>query len=164
MSKVTIEIPPGYELVQTDEGKWEQRKIGTLPKTWEEFCKIHPLQKGECHIDHFTDIINVIEIRNRDKYLHRTYLPNRKIAEAFIALMQLIQLRNCYNGDWVPDWSSTHNVKFIISCYGNNGEMKVDGNDCSYAHSRVLVFKTEELRDQFLENFKDLIEIAKPLI
>lgn len=30
--------------------------------------------------------------------------------------------------------------------------------------ARTLSFKTEELRDKFLENFKELIEIAKPLI
>ena len=29
---------------------------------------------------------------------------------------------------------------------------------------RILAFKTEELRDKFLENFEDLIEIAKPLL
>ena len=29
---------------------------------------------------------------------------------------------------------------------------------------KVLVFKTRELRDEFLENFRDLIKIAKPLL
>ena len=28
----------------------------------------------------------------------------------------------------------------------------------------ILAFKTEELRDKFLENFRDLIETAKPLL
>ena len=29
---------------------------------------------------------------------------------------------------------------------------------------KVLVFKTRELRDEFLENFRDLIKITKPLL
>ena len=29
---------------------------------------------------------------------------------------------------------------------------------------KMLAFKTEELRDKFLENFRDLIETAKPLL
>lgn len=157
--EVKIIIPDDCELFQTGVGKWEQRKIGTLPKTWEEFCEMNPIQKGECHIDHFTDIINVIEIRNRDKYLHRTYLPNRKIAEAFIALMQLIQLRNFYNGDWEPDWKNEHEKKYVILVCRD----KVETYRTETAN-KVLAFKTEGLRDQFLKNFLDLIIIAKPLI
>ena len=30
--------------------------------------------------------------------------------------------------------------------------------------TRVLAFRSDVLRDKFLENFRDLIEIAKPLV
>jgi hypothetical protein len=33
-----------------------------------------------------------------------------------------------------------------------------------YWSNSILAFKTKELRDQFLKNFSDLIEIAKPLL
>ena len=34
----------------------------------------------------------------------------------------------------------------------------------TYRAQSVLHFKTKKLRDKFLENFRDLIEIAKPLL
>ena len=36
--------------------------------------------------------------------------------------------------------------------------------DDGWACNRILAFKAEELRDKFLKNFQDLIEIAKPLL
>lgn len=165
MKKVTIKIPDDCELVQTGEGKWEQRE--TLPKTWEEFCKTHPIKEDEYFLDpgvgiaafgKHSDVFHSRTTYNRD------ILPNKEIAGAILALMQLIQLRDCYNGDWKPDWSHC-TEKYAIVAYFNDarGEVIID-TDFAYYYPRVLVFKSEELRDQFLENFRDLIEIAKPLI
>ncbi len=165
MEKVTIEIPPGYELVQTGEGKWEQRKIERkLPKTWEEFCEMNPIKDDEYFltagnddgIEAFCKLPGFSRIRDPQ---YRDILPNKETAEAFLALMQLIQLRNFYNGDWEPDWGNENEKKIIIRNYRG----RVLGG-CEPTIGYVLTFKSEELRDQFLENFKDLIEIAKPLI
>ena len=161
MSKVTIEIPPGYELVQTGEGKWEMRKI-KLPKTWEEFCRMNPINSVEHFIHNNSEIDTFVSGRKRDAKNDRNFLPTRRLAEAMLALCQLIQLRNFYNGDWVPDWSSA-NYKYIISCQSICGKIKLTP-DVTFGCPRVLVFRSGELRNQFLENFRDLIEIAKPLI
>ena len=86
-----------------------------------------------------------------------TILPDRATAEAVLALCQLIQLRNCYNGDWVPNWLSNTN-KYVIDC--NSHEFTTT----TYWTTPVLLyFETEELRDEFLRNFCDLIEKLKPL-
>jgi len=45
--------------------------------------------------------------------------------------------------------------------YYLGGNIKVARPDDS---QMFLNFKTAELRDKFLENFKDIIEIAKPLL
>ena len=159
--KVTIEIPPGYKLVQTGEGKWEQRKI-KLPKTWEEFCEMTPIKDGECVVHVNSEIVSLqdgYDCRDRDANIDRTTLPDKKTAEAFIALMQLIQLRNCYNGDWVPDWTNYERDKYVI--INENNRVKISAN---VATSHVLAFESESLATKFLDNFGYFIEIAKPLI
>lgn len=160
--EVKIIIPDDCEIIQTGEGKWEQRKIEReLPKTWDEFCKTHPIKEDEYYLSCNGDGISAFGKHpdlSRDPR-HRDILPNKETAEAFVALMQLIQLRNCYNGDWVPDWNDESRLKSVIV---NNGGK--DLRTHSITTNYVLTFKSEELRDQFLENFGDLIEIAKPLI
>lgn len=163
MEEVKIKIPDGFELVQIGEGRWEQRKKKTPPKTWEEFCKSHPIKDDEYFLAPGTDdgiqaIGTLPDFPRSREVQYKDILPNKETAEAFLALMQLLQLRNCYNGIWEPDWTDGE-IKYTIMNGLNNLE-KARNADISH----VLAFKSEELRDQFLENFRDLIEIAKPLI
>ena len=165
--KIEVEIPVGYDLVINGTDCKLVPK-SRLPKTWEEFCEVHPIQNGECFIGECAKIHEVEEHR-RNKNIDKNFLPNKETAEAFLALMQLIQLRNCYNGDWEPDWTNELETKYTITFYYNlycdrDGGVVEAVPDLECVIPRVLTFKSEELRDQFLENFKDLIEIAKPLI
>lgn len=75
-----------------------------------------------------------------------------------VALCQLIQLRDCYNDGWIPDWTKVYD-KYCI--YPTKNYICIGINTCV---SRILAFKTEAIRDEFLNNFKDLIEIAKHLL
>ena len=160
--EVKIIIPDDYELVQTGKGKWEQRKIERkLPKTWEEFCKTHPIKEDEYFLDpgvgiaafgKHSDVFHSRTTYNRD------ILPNKEIAGAILALMQLIQLRNCYNGVWEPDLNEDEPKYVIVNKRGNLHKIR------NATINHVLTFKSEELCDQFFQNFEDLIEIAKPLI
>lgn len=130
-----------------------------LPTTWEEFCKTHPVKPGECYIGSGAySNITKINHENIRKALPMTMLPSLEDAKAMLALCQLIQLRDCYNDGWKPDWNSSEYKECI--------EIKRDKVTTTYSivTSKVLSFKSEELRDEFLENFKDLIEIAKPLL
>jgi len=140
-----------------DNRDWSTFKVPSkLPKTWEEFCENNPVTKNEYYISEnscfhkpFPDIRACVD---------KNLLPNKEIAEAMLALCQLIQLRDCYNKGWKPDYTNNHN-KYVIN---------VDKNEISrtivVTIQNVLTFKTRELRDTFLNNFKDLIEIAKPLL
>ena len=80
--------------------------------------------------------------------------------EAFEALKKLIILRDYYNEGWQPDWREDSKVvKFCIEVYKN------DFNKIELFHTlHVLAFRTKEIRDKFLEEQKELLEIAKPLI
>ena len=161
MKKVNLEIRDGFELVNVGDGKWEEREIASkIPNTWEEFCEMNPVKGRERYVNVFSDILALTnKSTKRDPFRDRNLLPNLKTAEAMRALCQLIQLRNFYNGDWEPDWTDVSGQKYVI--INRRGKLN---EACSITMSYVLAFRSEEICAQFLENFRDLIEIAKPLI
>lgn len=130
-----------------------------VPYSWEEFCETHPIQIGECLLTAFSNYYEAKSEQTRHKDSNKVCLPDKETAEAFIAMIQLIQLRNCYNDGWEPDWEDSEERKYVIIIVDN----KIDTTDLS-SSSCPLAFRTEERRDLFLKNFRDLIEIAKPLI
>lgn len=76
-------------------------------------------------------------------------------SRAFCALGKLIQLRNAWWGDWRPDWENS-DTKYVICTYQNKIDIfGVVSELC------ILAFPTEEMRNDFLETFRDLIEKAK---
>ena len=153
---IEIEVPDGYKAVyDKDTQKVEIVKV-ELPKSWEEFCENNPIKAGEYFINEYSEIIYAAE-KHRAANL-KNILPNKETAEVFLALMPLIQLRDCYRQGWKPDWNQPYK-KYCIHCNCNS----VSVFDCIY-HSRVLSFQSKEIRNEFLENFKDLIEKAKELI
>ena len=89
----------------------------------------------------------------------RTY-PSKEIYEAFEALRKLIILRDYYNEGWKPDFKGKSDYKFCIVNYCGDTLSK----DKSFSVCGVMVFKTEEIRDKFLEEHRELLEIAKPLL
>lgn len=66
----------------------------TPPRSWKEFCERYPKSSGEA----YTDSISIIGTYkdshvDRDIYSDRNICVSSKEAEAFLALMQLRQLR-----------------------------------------------------------------------
>lgn len=87
-------------------------------------------------------------------------LPNEGLAKAFEALAKLIWLRDYYNEGWKPEFNGKSGDKFrIVNYYGDTLS-----KDKSFSVCGVMVFKTEEIRDKFLEDQRELLEIAKPLL
>ena len=83
---------------------------------------------------------------------------NKESEEAFKALKKLVILRDFYNEGWEPDWEE-EDTKYTI--FVAKGEL--DTGD-TYIFNRVLSFKDKEVRDRFLRERIDLLEIAKPLL
>ena len=86
------------------------------------------------------------------------FLPTDKEYKAMLALRKLLWLRDAYNGeplaDWC-DWTNSYYKKYCIVIY--KGEIYKD----DYVNiSKILAFKTEELRDKFFFFFEDLILTA----
>ena len=80
-------------------------------------------------------------------------------AKAFCAFGKLIQLRDAWIEDWKPDWNDSNKHKWCIINDINRPVI------CLYSNCpRSLSFPTEEMATDFMNYFKDLLEIAKPLI
>lgn len=152
-----VEIVDGVAVVTF---KDKERK---LPKSWEEFCRMnHETKVGESCIMTDSSIRTPGFTSQRFVDKDKNLLPDRSTAEAVLALCQLIQLRNAFNGDWVPDYSKEYTGE--ISAYTIHfeaNEIKVGGWR-SYA-TTPLYFKSRELRDEFLRYFRPIIEKLKPL-
>lgn len=87
--------------------------------------------------------------------------PSEELAEATIALLKLLFLRDYYNEGWQPDWKDDTWKYVILAKVGIYWEFIVD-NKASYY--RVLHFKSREIAEKFLKEQKELLEIAKPLL
>lgn len=146
-----VELVDGVAVVTF---KPQERK---LPKSWEEFCKMYPTKANEYYIDNLSEIKNVVTGCVRRIERDENLLPDYTTAEAVLAMCQLIQLRNNYNGGWVPDWTDEER-KHTIDFY----EGEIWGGDVSNT-PEILHFKSRYLRDEFRSNFRPLIEKLKPL-
>lgn len=87
--------------------------------------------------------------------------PNKELANATVALLKLLFLRDYYNEGWQPNWEDNAWKYIIVVKMGTPCEFEIDYK-ASYA--RVLHFKSREIAKRFLEEQKELLEIAKPLL
>ena len=152
--EMKIQVPQGYE-IDKENSTFEKivfKKVEReLPKSWEDLKILNGYYvKDSSKVDLFKSYTT-------DEY-NKNVFPTKEEAEACLALAQLCQLRDRYNDGWKPNWidgTEKHSIYFysdeIYSSY-------------IYQTQKILTFKTRKLRDQFLENFRGLIETAKPLL
>lgn len=128
-------------------------KVEHLPKTWEEFCKNNPVTAGEATFNSCNGAVVSLPAKNtRHSILDKCFLPSISAAEAHLALMQLHQLRDCYRGNVDP-----YECQYAI-VRGLSGLIVVKDINA------FLSFPTRGMAEEFLANFKDLIEEAGDLI
>ena len=166
MKKHKVEIPEGYEVdriintVPSNSIMEEQEDKITvylrpikkqLPKTWEEYN----YNKHSGFIARYDGSVGIFNNIDNPDILS---WPSKELALADRALRQLVRLRDHYNDGWEPDWTDYHN-KYVL-CIDRDCIVKTHMIEESY----VLAFKTPDLRDDFLFNFRELIETAKPLL
>ena len=157
-----VQVPEGYE-IDRENSTFEKivfKKVEKeFPKSWEDLKFVNGF--FVCDLSK----INKVRLNSLAVDSNKNVFPTKEEAEACVALAQLCQLRDIYNDGWKPDWENRAQNKFIIYIHPNNEILfdKISAN--THAISRhLLTFKTEELRDKFLENFVGLIKIAKPLL
>ena len=155
MNEVKIQIPDNYELIKDGDTYIVKEKKQTPPKSWEEFCERYPIQKGEAYIDTCGNIGVRTTICERNGRVSKNWCVSKEEAEAFLALMQLKQLRKA----WIGDWEITDQPYYCI--IPSKTKIKVMDN---FGILRSLSFPTQSMAYDFLDCFKDLCEIAKPLL
>lgn len=137
----------------------EYENQNKLPKTWEEFCeKYSTVDETEYFISSSSQITSLAKgVRHRS--FDKNVCASKQEAEAFLALMQLRLLRKAYVGSWEPDWMN-ESTKYCIEVVDGKAFLVHNW----YHKSHILSFPSCGLAEQFLTNFKDLLEIAKPLL
>lgn len=153
--EVKIQIPDNCELIKDGDTYIVKEKKQEPPRSWEEFCKRYPIGENEVYFSSNGEIrLNITAIgqtRTTSKWM-----INKQEAEAFLALMQLRQLRKAWVRDWEVHARESYGV--IYSCCNNpTANINTTGR-------RALSFPTYEMAKDFLNCFRDLCETAKILL
>lgn len=157
---IEIEVPDGKKAVWKDNTIVFEDIKPQLPKTWEEFCKQNPIKEEERYIDSSSHISSAMVFpTNRNSISDRNVLPSKEAAEQHLALMQLHQLRDCYRQGWIPDWKNSKSGKYCIEYIDDSYDIFTYCTSVSF-----LSFQSREIAEEFLNNFKDLIEQAGDLV
>lgn len=154
--RIGYRIPEGFELDKIEDGEIILKpKKKVLPKTYKECCEV-------MGIDHNL----YLDFNHGD--ISGEYKPNGYTQNVVYLFNQLHQLLVCRDAYWklADDWSfkiggNSQEVVYAITIWGT-GILKdfYHALNCN----RILVFPTEEMRDTFYENFKDLIHECKELL
>jgi hypothetical protein len=154
MKTFNIEIPKGYEIDQKkstfEKIVFKEIKKG-LPKTWEELIRVEGYYLTTCSA--------VGKSNGPADDSNRNLFSNQELAEAALAMAQLSQLRDAYRQGWKPDWQNAGTKKYVI--FYEDCQLKTD---YWYTRRYFLSFESAGIAQEFLANFKDLIEKAIPLM
>ena len=147
-----------WSATKSGAGIWKQRDIvfrqwydsNDKPTSWEEYCEQNPVKDG---IHHYIDIIPLLG-RGGDASAD-IHAMSKDLCEAFLAYMKLIQLRNA----WVKDCENGNENEYRKIVYTENL-----GFHGVRLGKTGLSFPTLAMADEFIETFRDLLDVAKPLI
>ena len=139
-----------YEIEVRNGRTFAVKKKPKYPTTYEECWKVRFEVDGETTLKEFHHVSGYY-------------------SESLGALQKLLCCRDAYwkiAGEEMgldkprkPDWKNTKNVKYGITLYDDIITKMYLRNE-----NVILAFPTEEMRDAFYENFKDLIEECKELL
>ena len=165
--ELKIKIPKGQEIDWQESAKQEKivfKKKDTKPRSWEEYLKLNTGFDGSGIDWNIVGGIQATGLHHRGKAIVPTHL-----AQPFIAMMQLMSLRDDWihkwsidsgmTDDWKPDWANCNETKYCLA----QSENIIRVYDF-YTANHTLSFPTEEMATYFMDCFKDLLKIAKPLI
>lgn len=127
--------------------------LSTKPYTLQGFEQKAPIPTYE----------DIVKERNYIYLPENLVAPNKELADAVVALLKLLFLRDYYNEGWQPDFSKeTKNTKYCISKDASGRFMKYDYYN--YDFNNVLIFKSKQIRSKFWDEQLELMKIAKPLL
>ena len=154
--KLEYKIPDGLEFDVVVDGKIILKPIKSkYPTNYQECCDVLGLPTQ-----------NALKYINKDCNKHDYYNDLQSTLNCFVSLKMC---RDAYwkiageemglDKPWKPDWKYI-NRKFYCIYNSKNNIVK----NVIYSENKILAFPTEEMRDAFCDNFKDLIEQCKELL
>jgi hypothetical protein len=133
------------------------------PKTYDECCKV---LMGKTD---FQDFGLVLAKYSTTQYEENSISPDPPHISLINNFYKLLICRDAYwkiageqmglGKPWRPDWNNENEFKYSLYYFRNRIIY-----DHSFINPIILVFPTEEMRDAFCENFKNLIESCKELL
>lgn len=158
-SNIKVQVPEGFTCVLKD-NTYKVIPIENKPKRLE----ISDLDVKDCwYIDENSNIQKGLDFTISDEE-NANVAPHKYLCEAYLALLQCIWLseHETFNGqpqhEWA-DWSDDCQIKYCINTVKNKNQV-----NWYYSTRNPLAFKTDELAEKFLNDYSDLLEIAKPLL
>lgn len=162
------DLPDGYEF-QDEEGNVIKtgviklvKKQPQYPKTYKECCKV---LMGKTDFQDYSLLLTKLSTKINEANSISPEPPHITLINNFY---KLLICRDAYwkiagkhmdlGKPWEPDYTDD-NIKYIIGVHRNN----LDFN-CTIERNYILIFPSEEMRDEFYENFKDLIEACKEFL
>ena len=156
------ECPDGYEFKDEDGNVIEAKKIvlekkkPKYPESYEECCQVLNIAVRDLEIlDNMLDTTEIIYQKNLDRCINAL----RKLLICRDAYWKIAGEEMGLGKPWEPDWKDVDEKKWVISRYKGELDFGFNIEPC-----RIIAFPTEEMRDAFYENFKDLIEECKELL
>ena len=145
--RVELEVSPEFEIKEED-GKWfAVKRRSRYPQSYEE-CR---------------DLIE----GSHDELFCADLVATGYLSKSMERFARLIMCRNAYwltagremglEGKWKPDWSDCRKFSIVVE-----GDEIL--TDVCLRRNRILVFPTEEMRDEFLKVFRNDIEECKELL
>ena len=153
--ELEYKIPDGYEITEVSKNKVFLKPIKPkYPTTYEDCCKVLGISYRAQLSYTYPDVERGNIYLTKEKHL----------LDAFM------KLRICRNAYWKiageemelgKPWEPDSNVPVFVICR-NSGDLSCD--NLILGETDILEFPTEEMRDAFYKNFKDLIEQCKELL
>ena len=159
MKEVKIQIPGNCELVKDGDSYVVREKKQNPPRSWEEFCERYSIKDTEVYIASDSSIVpsTLIDAKVRHN-IDKNWCVSKQEARAFLALMQLRQLRKAWVGDWEHTKYNGDDYAYIVNIKNKLGVGHL------VSTNSILTFPTEEMAKDFLICFGDLCETAKILL
>lgn len=157
---VKVRREDGSDFSYTADGRYHkdiEPTLSTKPYTFENF------EQEKSSAPSYEDALE----RARDKggyyYLPKDLpVPSKELADATMALLKLLFLRDYYNKGWQPDLKNKkrRGVSVVLDSEGNFFVWGV----LKETETHALVFEDEKVAKRFIEEQGELLEIAKLLL
>ena len=157
---VKVRREDGSDFSYTADGRYHkdiEPTLSTKPYTFENF------EQEKSSTPSYEDVLEIARDKGGYYYLPKDLpVPSKELADATMALLKLLFLRDHYNKGWQPDLKNKkrRGVSVVLDSEGNFFVWGV----LKETETHALVFEDEKVAKRFIEEQGELLEVAKLLL